>query len=327
MGALHFRFYDSLKSAAQPGPTVFLAGPTTDEKASGRSWYEGRELSVWRAAFAKRLEDLGVKDVVLVVPEFQVKGAEAGGWFRAKADEHFGGGPGVLAWEEEQMRAADIVVAWLDVRREPPYLGLNARPEIYGLMMRSRGVHGTWTPRRLVLGIEPSAQAVSRFRLLAKELEIPVKDSLEALAHATWLRLIDVKPVPDRLPLRPLTRQIVLTVALEYDEEHCTGCQLSTVAGVKSPFWCAGFKQYLRHDQQGYALRLPECRAAQLSLGSGDSDNDAFLVKTPPYTNNGFVVGPSTSLSGGTVLNSANSKGGSGDSNGGSGVVEIVKKS
>lgn len=173
--------------------SIFLAGPTTDGEANGRrDLGDGLIMSAWRARFVSLLiEELfltpqAVADLTIIVPEFHEKG-DGPDWFAARAAAVFGGGRGVLDWEEMHMAHADLVVAWGDVRRKQPGLGLNARPEIYGLMLRLflREGCGTWAPKRLLVGVPSSAQAAGRYHLLAEQLKIAVHDDMPALAKAT----------------------------------------------------------------------------------------------------------------------------------------------
>jgi len=188
---MRIQFYGH--EALPQGRSLFLAGPTTDAMADGRrDLGDGLIMSAWRARFVSLLiEELfltpqAVADLTIIVPEFHEKD-EGPDWFASRAAAVFGSGRGVLKWEEAHMTHADLVVAWGDVRRKQPGLGLNARPEIYGLMLRMflREGCGTWAPKRLLLGVPSSAQAAGRYHLLAEQLKLEVLDDLPALAKAT----------------------------------------------------------------------------------------------------------------------------------------------
>lgn len=174
-------YYNSTGFAGKPA--VFLAGPTTDrDEGKWRSSFMDFELSTWRAQLAQHLNDLGW-DGTLIIPEFSNKGRN-GDWFGPLAKQHFGGGDGVLRWEEEMMIRADIVVGWADVNVEGPNVGLNARPELYGLLIRYRTsqvlrraeipqtLDLPWAPRKLAFGIPPYARKIARFREEAVGLTI-----------------------------------------------------------------------------------------------------------------------------------------------------------
>lgn len=201
---IDLHFYNSQVFPQSGGPILFLAGITTDEFPSGRGSYRGQEMSAWRAAFCELLERRGFSGIV-VVPEFGVKGSEAG-WFAKYAERYFGdtqvpqgmrGKPasvGIVRWEERHMASADVTVAWKDVRRTQPGLGLNARPEIYGLILRWRVAQAVrdqehvfdspiWAPGHLILGIPETAQAVTRDHLEAFEAGLPVYATLGELAR------------------------------------------------------------------------------------------------------------------------------------------------
>lgn len=212
--AIDIRWYDAPvdgDATRAGGPVVFLAGPTTDGNRLGRSWFAGRMMSSWRAELGILLARADWTGTI-VVPEFHVKGVDDG-WFAKRAAEHFGNTPmpagmpeflladrgprmwdpsasvGLIQWEENQMEAADLVVAWADVRDTQPGLGLNARPEIYGLMLRWRaaagaGVMPIWSPRRLLLGIPETARSVTRLWLEAASAGLPVVRTLEEMAWA-----------------------------------------------------------------------------------------------------------------------------------------------
>lgn len=194
------KFYDYDQTDLPRGRSIFLAGPTTDACADGRGYFCGLFASAWRAAFINMLFEMmtgdEVQDLTVVVPEFCDK-EEGSDWFSQQAQLIFGENAGrkIVKWEEAHMRHADIVVAWNDVRRQQPGLGLNARPELYGLMLRTLLPKdcATWAPKRLLFGMPPTAQAVSRFHELAEELLMPVHRNLVDLAQET-ASLLRVKP-------------------------------------------------------------------------------------------------------------------------------------
>lgn len=190
---MRIKFYDYDTPDLPKGRSIFLAGPTTDAYQTGREFFLNLQLSTWRAMFVRALADQlamepKLQDLTVVVPEFKDKGDEQD-WFSRQASIVFGpeAGRAVVRWEEKHMAHADIVVAWNDVRRRQPALGLNARPEVYGLMLRSqlRAGCGTWAPKKLLLGVPPEAQAVTRFHVLAEELRIPVHSHLADLVVET----------------------------------------------------------------------------------------------------------------------------------------------
>lgn len=194
---INLYFYDS--TGPLKPPVVFLAGPTTDgNPGPGRGAYQDHVLSAWRAELARILDVRGWSGT-LVVPEFStdLKG-DGGDWFGPLAARFFGQTKlpsaiqcaptswGVLQWEEHRMAAADTVVAWADVRVEQPGLGLNARPEIGGLLLRwqMRGQGRPWAPQRLIFGLPSTARKVTRFWMAAHEAGLPVARTLDEIASA-----------------------------------------------------------------------------------------------------------------------------------------------
>jgi hypothetical protein len=142
-------------------------------------------MSAWRAELTAELIARRWRGV-LWVPEFRDKG-RGPDWFEARARAVFSGRSGaILDWEEARMSECHTVAAWLDVQARQPGLGLNARPEIYGLLLRfqSRGrVPGMWAPRRLAVGIPLTAKAVGRHRLEADRAGLDVSFTVQELAE------------------------------------------------------------------------------------------------------------------------------------------------
>lgn len=201
---IHIHYYDSREFPLNAGPSMFAAGITTDEfPGEGRGSYKKHEMSAWRAELCEILDWRGFSGTV-VVPEFEDKGSQPG-WFQERARSVFGSTQvpqgmrakapslGIMHWEERHMASTDVTVAWKDVRKKQPGLGLNARPEIYGLILRWQVAQALrdqeaefdnplWAPRQLVLGIPETAQAVTRDHLEAYRANLPVHLTLAEVA-------------------------------------------------------------------------------------------------------------------------------------------------
>lgn len=180
---------------------TFLAGPTTDWGPDGIRTFQGTPMSAWRADLLNLVSQRGGGGT-FVIPEFFHKGS-----YREDAASRFGQTPvppvlggmkatslGVIEWEEAWMAHSHRVVAHLDVRDTQPGAGLNARPEIQGLLVRA-GMYRAleragikppvdlpWVPESLILSIPPEGTKTSRFRINAVEFGIPWVTSLREVA-------------------------------------------------------------------------------------------------------------------------------------------------
>jgi hypothetical protein len=177
-------YYDTASSPAHP--SVFLAGPTTDQ--AGGEWtssWEGHKMSAWRARACEELSKLGFTGTV-IVPEFSTPGE-----FRALSAKTWPNPPqgprsAPLLWEDDALAKATVVVFWADLGLDGPNRGLSARPEASELFFRAMLPEGAWTwrIRNLVFGAPLGAKKVGRFLGFADDQGRPVWRTLAEVARA-----------------------------------------------------------------------------------------------------------------------------------------------